>query len=331
MVFPNIRTLKENAAHALHKGRKPQTVVLHFAGITMLVSAALTVLSFWLGQQMDGAGGLSNLGTRAMLSTAQTALPLVQMVVLLSLELGYMHAMMRISRGQYADHTDLKVGFRKFFPLLRLVLLQSAVYFAIGLLAYQLATTIYMFTPWAEEMMDLMLPLIDTSGAMEPTAIMTDAFLEQAAPLVIPMLVIFGVVLCALMIPVSYRLRFAQYALLDAPRPGAFAAIRASYAMTRRNCLNLFKLDLSFWWYYLLSAFVSVLAYLDGLLPMFGIQLPMNETVAFFLFYGIYLAATFGMIYCLRNKVECSYIIAYDSLREKPANDGVVLGNIFEM
>lgn len=331
MVFPNIRTLKEDAAQALRKGREPRKVVLCFATITVLVAAALTVLSYWLGQQMDGAGGLSNLGTRAILSTAQTALPLVQMVVLMGLELGYRHAMIRISRRQYADHTDLKVGFRKFFPLLRLMLLQAFAYFAIGMLAYQLSTTIYLFTPWAEEMMELILPLADASGTMDPTAIMTDAFLDQAAPLVMPMLVLFAVVLCGILIPVSYRLRFAQYALLDDPRPGAFAAIRASYAMTRKNCLNLFKLDLSFWWYYLLSTFVGALAYLDALLPMFGIRLPINETLAFFLCYGLYLAATFGMVMLLRNKVECSYIMAYDSLREKPADNGVVLGNIFEM
>lgn len=331
MELPNIRVLKEDAHLALRKGREPKKVVLYFAGITMLVAAALTVLSFWLGQQMDGAGGLGNLGTRAILSTAQTALPLVQMVVLLGLELGYIHAMMRISRRQYADHTDLKMGFRKFFPLLRLLILQCAIQFAIGLLAYQVSTTIYMFTPWAEKMMDLILPLVDASGAMDPSAIMTEAFIAEATPLVMPMLLICCIALCLILIPVSYRMRFAQYALLDEPGNSALAAIRASFKMTRRNCFKIFKLDLSFWWYYLVSTLVSATAYLDTLLPMFGIQLPMNETVAFFLFYGIYLAATFAMIYCLRNRVECTYLLAYDSLREKPVDDGVVLGNIFEM
>lgn len=331
MEFPNIHTLKEDAAFALRRGREPKKVVLHFAGITMLLSAALTVLSYWLGLQIGNTGGLSNLGTRAIFSTAQSTLPLVQTVVLLSLELGYIHAMMRISRGQYADQTDLKVGFRKFFPLLRLVLLQSLLYFAVGFLAYQVATTVYMFTPWAEDMMELVLPLADASGAMDTTALMSDAFLTQAAPLMVPLLVIFGIVLLLLIIPVSYRMRFAQYALLDDPKGRAFAALRTSYKMTRRNCVRLFRLDLSFWWYYLLTVLVSLLAYLDGLLPMVGIQLPMNETVAFFLFYSMYLVATFAMIYCLRNRVECTYILAYESLREKPANDGVVLGNIFEM
>lgn len=331
MEFPNIHTVKEDAAHALRRGREPKKVVLYFAGITMLMSAVLTVLSYWLGLQIGNTGGLSNLGTRAIFSTAQSTLPLVQMVVLLSLELGYIHAMMRVSRGQYADQTDLKVGFRKFFPLLRLVLLQSLLYFVVGFLAYQIATTLYMFTPWAEKMMELVLPLANSSGVLDITAMTNDAFLLQAAPLIMPMLLIFGLVLLVFMIPVSYRMRFAQYALLDDPRGRALGALRTSFKMTRRNCLKLFRLDLSFWWYFLLSAMVSLLAYLDTLLPMVGIRLSLNETVAFFLFYGIYLIATFGMIYFLRNRVECTYILAYESLRERPAEDGVVLGNIFEM
>lgn len=330
MAIPNISTLKSDASLALRKGREPQKVSLAFAGIMTLVAAGLTVLSFWLNQQISSAGGLSNLGTRTMLSTAQMVLPLVQMVVLLSLELGYQHAMMRISRRQYADQTDLKVGFRKFFPLLRLTLMQSAVYFAIGFLTYQIAMTVYMFTPWAEKMMDLIMPLAE-SGMVDPMAVMTDAFLVQAAPLVIPMFLLWGIIFLAILIPASYRLRFAQYALLDDSRGSAFEAVRASIKMTRYNCMQLFKLDVSFWWYYLVSMLVSLLAYLDTLLPMLGIQLPVNGTVVFFLCYGAYLAATFAMVYFLRNSVECTYIMAYESLREKPQNDGVVLGNIFDM
>ena len=330
MEFPNIPTLKADAALALQKGREPRKVVLAFAGIMTLVAAGLTVLSFWLGQQISNAGGLSNLGTRTMLSTAQMVLPLVQMVVLMSLELGYRHAMMRISRRQYADQTDLKVGFRKFFPLLRLTLLQSVVYFAIGFLTYQVAVILYMFSPWAGQLTDLILPLME-GGMVDPAAMMSDVFLTQAAPLVMPMFLIWGVLFLVGMIPVSYRLRFSQYALLDDSRGSALAAINASARMTRGNCKKLFRLDLSFWWYYLVSILVSLLGYLDTLLPMLGIRLPLNGTVAFFLCYGVYLAATFAMVYFLRNGIECTYIMAYDSLCEKPQNDGVVLGNIFDM
>ena len=330
MEFPNIPTLKSDASLALRKGREPRKVVLAFAGIMTLVAAGLTVLNFWLGQQISNTGGLGNLGTRTMLSTAQMVLPLVQMAVLMSLELGYQHAMMRISRRQYADQTDLKVGFRKFFPLLRLVLLQSMVYFTIGFLTYQVAMILYAFSPWAGQMIELIQPLTE-NGVLDPSALMSDVFLTQAAPLVIPMLLIWSVLFLAVMIPISYRLRFSQYALLDDSRGSALKAINASAKMARGNCRKLFKLDVSFWWYYLVSVLVSLLGYMDSLLPMFGIQLPINGTVAFFLFYGLYLAANFAAVYFLRNGVECTYIMAYESLCEKPQDSGVVLGNIFDM
>lgn len=331
MELRNIRALKEDAAQALRRGREPQKVVLYYAGITVLVAAVLTALNYWLSQQIDNTGGLSNLGTRSILSTAQAVLPMVQSAALMGLELGYLHAMMRICRGQYADHTDLKVGFQRFFPLLRLALLQGLVYTGIALLSYQIATSVYMLTPWAETLGELMLPLTESATVLDPTAILTEEFITQATPVMIPLFVICGILCCLLMLPVSYRMRMANYALLDDPQAGAFAALRASFKMTRRNCLRLFKLDLSFWWYFLLSTLVGMIAYGDVLLPLLGIQLPINETAAYFLFYALYLAALFAVAYFLQNPVQCTYVMAYESICEKPKDEGVVLGNIFDM
>ena len=67
----------------------------------------------------------------------------VYAVIAMCLELGYLSGMMRISRGQYADHTDLKVGFQKFWPLVRLTLLQYLIYLAVGILAVQIASIIF--------------------------------------------------------------------------------------------------------------------------------------------------------------------------------------------
>ena len=39
----------------------------------------------------------------------------------------------------------------------------------------------------------------------------------------------------------------------------------------------------------------------------------------------------FAIYYFLRNPMAVAYAKAYDSLREKPADNGVVLGNIFDL
>lgn len=326
MDIRNRSALKQEAARALARGREPQKLVTAYAGATTLIAAALTLINFWLSQQISGTGGLSNLGTRAIFSTAQTVLPLVQMAVLLCLELGYLSGMLRISRGQYADHTDLKVGFQRFGPLLRMTLLQGTLYLGIAIAAFYLSLQIFMFTPWVQPLMEL-LPPIAASGS----TVLDDATLLQATEMMMPMMVIFVLVYAAVIIPLGFWFRMSNYALLDDPRGGAMAALRASRKMMRRNCLNLFKLDLSFWWFYLLGALATVLCYGDMLLPLLGIQLPFNETVSYFLFYGLYLAALFAITYFLRNQVEATYIMAYESIHEKPQDNSVVLGNIFDM
>ena len=102
--------------------------------------------------------------------------------------------------------------------------------------------------------------------------------------------------------------------------------------MTKGNRWNLFRLDLSMWWYYAAMLVSAAIGYGDQLLPDLGVTLPFSDTVSCFLFPGVYLAMTFVIFYFLRNRVEVTYALAYDSLRPRePENKGAVLGNIFQM
>lgn len=318
--------LKQEALRALNRGRDPRKIVTAYAGATVLIAAVLTLINFLLEQQMAGAGGLSNLGTRSLLSTVETILPIVQMVLLLCLEFGYLHGMMRIARGQYADQTDLKVGFHNFGPILRLTLLQSLLFCAIGILAFYVAMQVFLITPWGAPVIELLMPLIESG-----TTVIDEATALQAGQLMIPMIVIFIILYGVVVIPLIFRFRMANYALLDNPRAGAVAALRESRKMMRGNCIHLLKLDLSFWWFYLLQALATVLCYGDMILLWLGITLPFSTTVSYYLFYALYLAALFAITYFLRNPVETAYIMAYESIHEKPKDNGIVLGNIFDM
>ena len=331
MDFPNIPTLKEDAAHALRRGREPKDLVLWYALLSTLIAAAMTLLNYWLAEQISNTGGLSGMGTRTMLATAKAVLPLAQAVILACLQLGYHQGMLRICRRQYADRTDLKVGFQKVFPLIRMMLLEALVAFSFVVLSYYISSTIYLFTPWADTMQALIEPLIQGTTVLDSSLVLTEEFLLQAAPAVMPLLIIWFIVMLVLLIPLSYRMRFASYALLDDPNAKAFHALRTSMKMTRRKCRKLFRLDLSFWWFYALALVVALVGYGDLFLSLLGISLPMNATVSYFLFYGLYLAGNFAVNYFFLNQVQAAYAMAYESLREKPANNGVVLGNIFDV
>lgn len=323
----NPRSLREDANRALARGRDPKKLVYTYAGIATALSLMMVLANLWLDQQISNTGGLSNLGTRAIFSTAQQLLPMIVSLAALCLELGYLSGMMRIARGQYADHTDLKVGFRKFWPLMRLMLLQSLITFLVGILAFQVGSLLFAMTPWAEPMVEMAMNL----NAMDPASIDEQtllAFLQQATP----MYIIVGIVFLIALIPVLFRLRMAMFCLLDDPNGRAMAAIGTSNRMMRGRFGAMLKIDLSLWLYYAATVVMSVLMYSNLLLPALGVELPLDPLVFSLTVYGAALVLQFIIQVTLRNKVEAVYLTAYDRLREKPKEGGpVVLGNIFDM
>lgn len=322
----NPQSLREAAGRALNRGRDPKKLVYVYAGIGFALSLLVTLGTLFLDDRISGTGGLSQLGTRAVFSTLQQLLPMVCSLAALCLEFGYLSGMMRISRGQYADHTDLKVGFRKFWPLMRLMLLQGIIMLFVGILAFQVGSLIFAMTPWAGPLVEMMMEL----SAMDPASIDEQtllSFLQQAAPMYLTV----GVVFLIALIPVLFRLRMAMFCLLDDPNGRAMAAIGTSNRMMRRRFGSMLKIDLSLWLYYAATVVMSVLMYSDLLLPALGINVPLDPLVFSLLLYGAALVLQFVIQVTLRNKVETVYITAYDRLREKPKDTGVVLGNIFDM
>ena len=323
----NPRSLREDAGRALNRGRDPKKLVFSYAGIGLCISLLVTLLDLWLEQEISGAGGLSNLGTRAIFSTAQQAMPILAGIFSLCLELGYLGGMLRIARGQYADHTDLKTGLQKFWPLMRLTLLQGLIYLALAILAAQLGGLVFAMTPWAEPALEAILNL----NAADPASL-TELDLINMITLMVPMYVICGIIYLVILIPFLYRLRFARFCLLDDSDGRALAAIRTSFKLMRRRFLSMLKVDLSLWFYYLANGVMILLLSADLILSLLGIQPPMDAKVFSLVVYGIALAVQFAIQVMLRNKAEAVYITAYDRLREKPKEDhAVVLGNIFDM
>ena len=157
------------------------------------------------------------------------------------------------------------------------------------------------------------------------------AFAQQVMSAMLPMLVIFGILYTILFIPISYALRMTKYVIIDKPGQGALYAMKESFKMMRGSCIRLFRLDLSLWWWYAISILSSVLCYADVLLPMMGITLPFSAGVSYFLFYVLFLIVQFAACYFLRNRIEVVYAQVYNALKPREKDNGVVLGNIFQM
>lgn len=259
-----------------------------------------------------------------MLTTIQSLLQMVQMAALPFWEIGYIFSVMKMARKEAAEPASLLEGFRRFGPFLRAMLLQGVIYFAVMMICIYIGTQIFLFTPFSEPMLEAMMPLLSDTAALENTGtlneVMTQA-MEQAYP---SLLAISGGLFCLVALPLSYRFRLVNYILLDTPQKGAVAAMRRSRQLMHHNCFDMFKLDLSFWWYYLLQVLLNVVCYGDILLNAAGITFPWSGEVSFFLFYILSLLGQLALYYFTRNQVEVTYALVYDTLcpprkpREEP-------------
>ena len=124
----------------------------------------------------------------------------------------------------------------------------------------------------------------------------------------------FGGILLVLVIPASYRLRLAQYLLMENKALGAWRAIRTSSKVMRRNCFKMLFLDLSYWWYYLIPMLLIVPAYADVLLPLLKLELPVDPAVLYIAGNVIYVLLSLIFECAARPRVQTTYALAYDAL-----------------
>ena len=332
MNLRNLRQIREFAPQRLEEAPMQRKIVMIYAGLALGMTVLVTLLNHLLGLQIDNYGGLSNLGKRSMLSSIQSMLPIAQSVVTMCLEIGYVAAMLRIARGMYSSPQTLRLGFDRFWVLLRCSVLKGLILSGVMVGCVYIGMKIFIMTPFARPAMEIMEPIVSQLSVLNSELVIDDAVYMELVRSMVPGFAISGIVLLVLGGPIFYALRMTNYVIIDKPGMGALAAMRASRKMMRGNRRQLLKLDISLWWYYLATAAAAVICYGDVLLPMLGISLPVSEEIAYFGFYGLYLLVSFAIFVLLRNRVEVTYALAYDAVKPEEKQDGgVVLGNIFQM
>lgn len=323
MSIPSAKYLKKKASNRLQSGNDPKKVVLVYAGIVALSSLVVTVVQDLLDSQISQTGGIQNIGTRSMLTTADTVLTIAQLLLVMCLTLGYTGSMLRIARGQYASPNSLKAGGERIWVLLRTRLLQMLIMTAAAFALCFLVVNVCLLTPLSNRVIAVM-------GTVSAEELLSNGLaLIALYSAMLPIMLIYLVALVPLLWYFSCTYRMVDYLLIDRPQLGAFGVLRESRRMMQGNMKMMLRVDLSFWWYYLLQALVSVLVYLNMVLAPFAIGLPPEV-----LYWGtvvLYLAADFALRYFFSNKVAVTYALFYDSLCPKQEQSGVVLGNIFQM
>lgn len=332
MNIRNTKELKRFAGERLAHAKDSRRIAWIYTGLVLGLSVLVMAVNYVLGLRIDQLGGLSNMSARAVMSTVQNVLPLAQTIVSTCLSVGFLAAMLRIARGQYVSPQTLRLGFDRFWVLLRCQVIRGLLYVSGIFVSVYAGIMLYMMTPWANEVMAFLVPYLEGVSLLDPTVVLEAAVYDQLTAMLWPAHLICGVLAAVLLLPMMYSYRMAEFVIIDKPAYGAMMALRESRKMMRRNRISLFKLDLGLWWYYGALTLASVVGYGDMLLPLLGVELPFSAGVGYFLFYALYLAVMAAVYSLLLARVDVTYALAYDALKpEEPKADGVVLGNIFQM
>lgn len=312
MDIHNRHALKAAACDALNAASgSPRRLVLLHAGVSAVVMLILTAGGLALQGMIDNTGGLAGLGTRSVLTTVQMLLQNAGTLLLPFWNFGYTFAVLALYRRQEAGVPTLLSGFRHFGPVIRFLLLKGLIFFGIGILCAYPSAVFYLLSPFSGSLVSAL--TADPALMDDPTALMENpAFADN----LLPMNLIFLAVFLLVAAPMYYRLRMGEFALADDPKKGAFAALRSSSRMMRRNRLALLRLDVSFWWFYGLIALSAAITYGDVLLDSLGIALPIPQNTAYLLFYALGLLVQTAVYYFARNPVTLTYAAAYDVLRQ---------------
>ena len=293
----------------------PRRLVLIHAGAALACSFVLTAINFIVDRQLDATGGLSGIGLRSFLSTIQTVLQYVGNILMPFWQIGFVAAALAYARKQPVNFRTLLKGFQRFPSVIGLLATQLLIVIILGFACVYLATSVYMLTPMSQPLYDVLTPVMqDASILSGPELYLDDATLNVMSDSMVPLLVITMVVYALVMIPIFFRFRLAELILMDNERCGGLRALLTSFKLMRRNCIRLFKLDLRFWLFYVLQVLSLLLGYGDVILPLFGVSIPMEAEIAFFVFYLLNLVTQLALYVWIKPLMQTSYAVFYDNL-----------------
>ena len=304
------RALKDQARTILSQTAPDyrKTVLFH-EGITMAALLVVQLLSMLLNSFAGDTGGLDGIGTRSLLGTVISVLSTGTSILMPFWAMGIVFTSIRVSRREPVENGMLAEGFRRFGLVLRYYLLLVVVYIAIIMAGSYIVTILASFLPTPESM-QISIDSLTPEQLNDPYALLASFPLEDLLALLIPILLITLVVIGALSVYVGLRLYALQYLVMDHDCPGVVAAAGVSNRITKGNLWKLLKLNLSFWWYYLLQFAASGIVYGGYLFT----DLPVSQDVADLLFYLLYIGVTLAISWWAGAYVHVTHACAYNQL-----------------
>lgn len=296
-------------------GRNTKNLTMLYAGVSAAVSLVIVVLQLLLAKGIGNTGGLSGMATRSLLETGQLVLEWANVLLLPFWNLGFLYLSLLWARGEATNQRDLLTGFRRFGPYLGLTLNRLLLTIAVMILCMNVSSILFMLTPASAGIMELMGSYSNTEELYSYLYTLDTAQLTGMLRSMVPSMIFCFLLGGALLIPLLYRFRMAEFVILDEPRARGLSSMILSGAMMRRHRWELFRLDLRFWWYYGLKCLCALLLYADALLAIVGVALPVTGDTAYLLACCLYMVGIFGVEVAFRPLVQTAYACAFEKLK----------------
>lgn len=249
-------------------GKRPYKLAFYSVAIALAVQLLVSAMGYWV-TTYQGGEGLDGMGSVTMIQTVHELLSIVVSVLSPLWTLGFTAAIMAFMDWQDPQDTVLLKGLRHWWDFLKLYFLEGIFMFLVVLAVILPVTYLYALTPWAK----------DLANIPDPEIVGEVKFVAAAADEASPLIIIYVLALIAVLVPISYRLRFTNYLILNG-WIGVFSAMVTSFQMTKGYVWSMIKLDLSFWWYYLVT---GLLALVYAAVVMLGLDLGFSFHTVFWL------------------------------------------------
>lgn len=307
----NIRELKERGAAIAGEHRaEARSLVLLYCGVLALLALGSTGLDLFLSSRIDTTGGLDGMGLRTMLQTIQMILTYVNQFFGPFWSAGFLFAMIAMVRGRAPEQRDLTEGFRRPLRVLSYIFFQIMAAVLLLVATVNVASIIFSLLPMGRDFSAQYGEVLSDPNLMTPEGMINTDLIDVAAlgRDILPMLVLTLLIYLPIFLRMTYSFRMAMYLILDRPI-GAFPAHFLSMALMRGHKWSLAKLDLSFWWYYLLLA----VCFAAGAVLLF-IPVALDPMVMFFAALAVCFALFTLLSLWKKSEVDATYALAFEEI-----------------
>lgn len=316
----NGKQLRYNAVELVNTPGSPaRRLALISTGLVVVLNLAVSWLNLLLDEKIGTTGGLSGMGLRSGLETVQTLLSYFTTLFVPFWSAGFLRAMIQLARHQDTRPRDLLLNFRRFGRILGRSLLEILMLIGICIGLTYLVTNIFLITPFAKDFLAVMNSLGDVNSLLLPDGSLNLELLpiEQLIPTMIPMFIMYALAFLPAYAFLNYQFRLSLFLLVEGIDRSAPASFFASARLMKGHKWQMLKLDLHYWWYYLLETLLMCVLYLDLILPALGITLPVNANAAFVITIALYGVLELGLHYWKKPQVDITYALAYDAIYQE--------------